>query len=99
MLLQPAIGMVKTAVGPIVKAKIQKALESGAASVLRGSLRKVKYAVKRPLAKTNNAEGKAILEEELMEMRAKARAKLVPCVKSVAICCVGGSVGAVAGWL
>ena len=31
----------------------------------------------RPLAKTNNAEGKAILEEELMEMRAKARAKLV----------------------
>ena len=99
MLLQPAIGIVKRAVGPIVKAKIQKALESGAASVLRGSLRKVKYAVKRPLVKTNNAEGKAILEEELLEMRAKARAKLVGLVKSVAICCVGGTVGAVAGWL
>lgn len=99
ILLQPAMGMVKKAVGPIVKAKIQNALKSLPAGVLRGSLLKVKYAVKRPLAKEKNAEGKAIVEEELMEMRAKARAKLVALVKSVAICCVGGSVGAVAGWL
>ena len=99
ILLQPAIGMVKKAVGPIIKAKIQNALKSLPAGMLRGSLLKVKYAVKRPLAKEKNAEGKAIVEEELMEMRAKARAKLVALVKSVAICCVGGSVGAVAGWL
>jgi len=99
ILLQPAIGMVKKAVGPIIKAKIQNALKSLPAGMLRGSLLKVKYAVKRPLAKEKNAEGKAIVEEELMEMRAKARAKLVALVKSVAVCCVGGSVGAVAGWL
>ena len=99
VLLQPTIGVVKAMVGPIVKAKIQRALESGAADALRGSLRKVKYAVKRPLAATKKAEGKAMLEEELSEMRARRRTALFEFVKSVGICAVGGGVGAVAGWL
>ncbi|MDA9080235.1 hypothetical protein N9M16_02260 [Candidatus Dependentiae bacterium] len=99
VLLQPTIGVVKAMVGPIVKAKIQRALESGAADALRGSLRKVKYAVKRPLAATKAKEGKAMLEEELSEMRARRRTALFEFVKSVGICAVGGGVGAVAGWL
>ena len=66
---------------------------------MRGSLRKVKYAVKRPLAATKKAEGKAMLEEELSEMRARRRTALFEFVKSVGICAVGGGVGAVAGWL